>query len=164
MARLPFVAPGRLAGGKKRRVLDLARFLPEVARDHLRVFPSAGLLDRGGGCAPAYKFGCHASASAVGAYAVQFGTLGEGLHAAVDGAGVQPDHEIGRGRVGHVPKRGDGGGKPIDEQAEIFALPVLVRLAAAYEHPAALPPETGIIIMGMGTRRSAAGSRARERG
>ena len=38
---------------------------------------------------------------------------------------------IGRGRVGHVPKRGDGGGKPIDEQAKIFALPVLVRLAAA---------------------------------
>ena len=26
-------APGRLAGGKKRRVLDLARFLPEVARE-----------------------------------------------------------------------------------------------------------------------------------
>ena len=32
----------------------------------------------------------------MGAYAVQFGALGEGLHAAVDGAGVQSDHEIAR--------------------------------------------------------------------
>ena len=88
----------------------------------------------------------------MGAYAVQFGALGEGLHAAVDGAGVQSDHEIGRGRVGHVPKRGDGGGKPIDEQAEIFALSVLVRLAAtdAYAELTGfggrldiLPPEIG---------------------
>ena len=66
----------------------------------------------------------------MGAHSVQSCALGEGLHAAVDRAGVQSDHEIGRVRVGHVPKRGDGDGKASDEQAEIFALSVLVRLAA----------------------------------